>query len=318
MQRRAFFTIACALANCTVVTPIALAQPYPYKPVRILSAEVGGGADLAARVVAQRMAVPLGRQVVVENRPGRLIGDLLVKATPDGYTLLLVSSTILFAPLFGETTYDPAKDFAPISMVATNPNIVVVHASVAASSIKELIALAKARPGQLNYGAAGTGSSIHLAVELFKQMAGVDITRISYKGAGPAVNDLLGGQVQLMFATAGSVMRHVTSGRLRALAVTSAYPSPLAPGLPTVASALPGYEMVAIYALAAPLKTPAAIVRQLNQAVVQSLTDADLKERFLVSGMEAASSSPEVLAARIKSEIATVGKLIKDAGIRAE
>lgn len=316
MQRRAYILLACGLATATSV---AFAQPYPYKPVRILSAEVGGGADMAARVVAQRMAVPLGRQVVVENRPGRLIGDMLVKATPDGYTLLLISSTILFAPLFGETGYDPAKDFAPISMVATNPNIVVVHASVAVTSVKELIALAKARPGQLNYGSAGTGSSIHLAVELFKQMAGVDITRISYKGAGPAVNDLLGGQVQLMFATAGSVMRHVTSGRLRALAVTSAQPSPLAPGLPTVAaSGLPGYEMVAIYALAAPLKTPAAIVKQLNQVVAQSLADAELKERYLISGMEAASSSPDALAARIKSEIATVGKLIKDAGIRAE
>lgn len=296
-----------------------LSQNYPYRPVRILSAEVGGGADYAARVVAQRLAVPLGRQVIVENRPGRLIGDMLARATPDGYTLLLVSSTIMFAPLFEEATYDPVKDFAPVSMVATNPNIVVVHSSVAANSIKELIALAKAKPGQLNYGSGGTGSSIHLAVELFKKMAGVDIVRISYKGAGPALNDLIGGQVQLMFATAGSVMRHVTAGRLRALAVTSAQPSPLAPGLPTVAAAgLPGYEMVAIYALAAPLKTPAAIVKQLNQAVAQSMNDAELKERFMTSGMEATTSSPEALAARIKSEIATVAKLVKDDRVRAQ
>jgi tripartite-type tricarboxylate transporter receptor subunit TctC len=178
------------------------AQPYPYKPIRMLSAEVGGGADLAARVVAQRMAVPLGKQVVVENRPGRLIGEMLAKANPDGYSLLLISSTILFGPLFGETGYDPVKDFAPVSMVATNPNIVVVHSSVAANSLRELIALAKAKPGALNYGSGGTGSSIHLAVELFKQKAGVDITRIAYKGAGPAMNDLLGGQLQLMFANA--------------------------------------------------------------------------------------------------------------------
>ena len=301
------------------MTSSAIAQPYPYKPVRILSAEVGGGADLAARVIAQRMALPLGKQVVVENRPGRLIGDLLVKSTPDGYTLLLVSSTILFAPVLEQTGYDPVKDFAPISLVATNPNIVVVHASVAATSIRELIALAKAKPGVLNYGSGGTGSSIHLAVDLFKQMAGVDITRIAYKGAGPAMNDLLGGQLQLMFATAGSVMRHVNGGRLRALAVTSAQPSALAPGLPTVAAAgLPGYEMVAIYALAAPLKTPAAIVNQLNQVVVQSLHDAELKERFLVSGMEAQSSATGALAARIKGEVATVAKLVKSAGIRAE
>ena len=255
----------------------------------------------------------------MENRPGRLIGEILVKSTPDGYTLILMSSTTMFAPLFGETNFDPVKDFAPISMVATNPNIVVVHSSVAATSIRELIALAKAKPGQLNYGSGGTGSSIHLAVELFKQMAGVDITRIAYKGAGPAMNDLLGGQVQLMFATAGSVMRHVTTGRLRALAVTSARPSPLAPGLPTVAEAgLPGYEMVAVYALAAPLKTPASIIKKLNDTVAQALTDAELKERFLTSGMEAVSSSPDALAARIKSEIATVARLVKDERIRAE
>jgi tripartite-type tricarboxylate transporter receptor subunit TctC len=295
------------------------AQPYPYKPIRMLSAEVGGGADLAARVVAQRMAVPLGKQVVVENRPGRLIGEMLAKANPDGYSLLLISSTILFGPLFGETGYDPVKDFAPVSMVATNPNIVVVHSSVAANSLRELIALAKAKPGALNYGSGGTGSSIHLAVELFKQKAGVDITRIAYKGAGPAMNDLLGGQLQLMFATAGSVMRHVATGRLRALAVTSAQPSPLAPGLPTVAAAgLPGYEMVAIYAVAAPARTPASILKQLNQVIAQSMEDAELKERFLVSGMEAGASSPEVLAARIKTEIATVSQLIKTVGIRAE
>ena len=316
MRRIAFTSIVCSLIFATTA---AFAQPYPYKPVRIFSAEVGGGADLAARVLAQSMSTSMGRQFVVENRPGRLIGEMLVKATPDGYTLLLVSSTILFAPLFGDTNYDPAKDFAPISMVATNPNIVVVHNSVAVTSIRELIALARSKPGQLNYGAAGSGSSIHLAVELFKQMAAVDITRISYKGAGPAMNDLLGGQLQLMFATAGSVMRHVGSGRLRALAVTSAQPSPLAPGLPTVAAAgLPGYEMVAVYALAAPLKTPASVIKQLNDAVAQSLSDAELKERYLVSGMEAAASTPPVLAARIKSEIATVARLIKTAGIRAE
>ena len=318
-SRSAIAFMFFAAAFGTITTSTVVAQPYPYKPIRILSAEVGGGADLAARVIAQRIAVPLGKQVIVENRPGRVIGDLLVKATPDGYTLLLVSSTIMFAPVLEQTTYDATKDFAPISMVATNPNIVVVHASVAATSIKELIALAKAKPGALNYGSGGTGSSIHLAVELFKQMAGVDITRVSYKGAGPALNDLLGGQIQLMFATAGSAIRHVSTGRLRALAVTSAQPSPLAPGLPTVAAAgLPGYEMVAIYAVAAPLKTPPVIVRQLNQAVVQSLADPELKERFLVSGMEAASSTPEALAARIKAEVTTVAKLIKDARIRAE
>ena len=298
---------------------IAFGQNYPYKPVRILSAEAGGGADFVARVVAQRISGSLGRQVIVENRPARLIGDILVKATPDGYTLLLISSTTLFAPLFGETLYDPVKDFAPVTMLATAPNIIVVHPSVPVTSVKELIALAKARPGELNYGSGGTGSSLHLAAELFKRMAGVDITRIAYKGAGPALNDLLGGQVQVVFATAGSVTRHVKSGRLRALAVTSLQPSELAPGLPTVAAAgVPGYEMVAIYALVAPLNTPAPVITQLNQVIVLALSPADLKERFLTAGIETAPSSPEELAARIKSEIAAIGKLVRDQQLRAD
>jgi len=297
----------------------ACGQNYPYKPVRILSAEVGGGADFVARIVAQRISGPLGRQVIVENRPARLIGEIVVKATPDGYTLLLASSTFLFAPFFGETPYDPVKDFAPISMLAKTPNIVVVHPSLPVTSIRELIALARAKPGSLNYASGGTGSSIHLAAELFKQMAGVDITRIAYKGAGPAANDLLGGQVQMMFATAGFVTPHVKSGRLKALAVTSAQPSALAPGLPTVAaSGLPGYSMEAIYALVAPLNTPAPVVRKLNQVIVQALDQTDLKERFLNSGVEADFGTPGELATRIKSEIAAVGKLVKDAGIRAD
>ena len=292
-------------------------QSYPTKPIRVLSAEVGGGADFVARLIAQRISGPLGRQVVVENRPSRLIGEIASKATPDGYTLLLASSTFLFAPLFGETPYDPVKDFSPISMLAKAPNIVVVHPSVPVTSIKELIALAKAKPGALNYGSGGTGSSLHLAAELFKQMAGVNITRIAYKGAGPAMNDLIGGQVQIVFATAGTVSSHVKSGRLRALAVTSLKPSALAPGLPTVAaSGVPGYEIEAIYALEAPTKTPAAIIKQLNQVIVMALNDADLKEKFLNAGIEVASSSPGELAAKIKSEIAKITKLIKDQDIR--
>ena len=306
-------------AGSLVLAGAAIGQNYPYKPVRILSAEAGGGADFVARIVAQRISGPLGRQVVVENRPARLIGEIVAKATPDGYTLLLASSTFLFAPFFGETPYDPVKDFAPISMLAKAPNIIVVHPSVPVASLRELIALAKAKPGALNYGSGGTGSSLHLAAELFNQMAGVDITRIAYKGAGPAMNDLLGGQVQIVFATAGSVSAHVKSGRLKALAVTSPQPSALAPGLPTVAaSGVPGYQMEALYSLVAPLKTPAAIIKQLNQVIVQALDQADLKERFLAAGIEAAPGSPGELAARFKSEIAAVGKLVKGSGMRAD
>ncbi len=296
----------------------ACGQKYPHKPIRILSAEVGGGADFVARIVALQITAPLGRQVIVENRPARLLGEIIVKATPDGYTLLLASSTYFFAPLFGATSYDPLKDLAPISMLAKTPNIIVVHPAVPAASVRELIALARSSPGALNYGSGGNGSSLHLAAELFRQMAGVDITRIAYKGAGPAMNDLLGGQIQIVFATAGSVMRHVTAGRLKALAVTSPRPSVLAPGLPTVAaSGVPGYEMEAVYSLGAPLHTPAPVIKQLNQVIVTALGQAELKERLLGAGVEAESSSPGELAARIKSEIAKAGKLVRDEGIRA-
>lgn len=306
-------------AGLAVLGPgVACGQNYPNKPIRILSAEAGGGADFVARFVAQSVSGPLGRQVVVENRPSRLIGEIAVRATPDGYTLLLASSTFLFAPLFGETHYDPVKDFSPVSMLAKAPNVLVVHPSVPVTSVKELIALAKARPGALNYGSGGTGSSLHLAAELFKQMAGVDLARIAYKGAGPAMNDLIGGQVQIVFATAGSVTAHVRSGRLRALAVTSLEPSALAPGLPTVAaSGVPGYEMEAVYALVAPAKTPVAVIKQLNRVIVLALGQADLKEKFLNAGIEVATSPPGELAAKIRSEIAKIARLIKDQGIRA-
>lgn len=298
---------------------VASGQNYPNKPVRIIGAQPGGGADLVARIIAQGISGPLGQQVIVENRPARLIGEIVAKATPDGYTLLLASSTFLFAPLFEETKYDAAKDFSPISLLAKAPNVIVVHPSLPVKSVKELIALAKGKPGVLNYGSGGTGSSLHLAAELFKQMAGVDITRISYKGTGPAIIDLLGGQVHTVFGTAQSVMPHISSGRLRALAVSSLQPSVLTPGLPTVAaSGVPGYEMEAIYAVVAPANTPAPIVKQLNQVIVRFLGQPSLKERFLNTGIEAVPSSPEELATKMKSEIAKIGKLIKDAGIKTE
>ena len=318
MQNRPLCVRVIAACLMLLTCGMACGQNYPAKPIRILSAEVGGGADFVARLVAQRITGILGRQVIVENRPARLIGEIVMKATPDGYTLLLASSTFMFAPLFGETPYDPVKDFAPVTMLAKSPNVIVVHPAVQAATVRELIALATAKPGVLNYGSGGTGSSLHLAAELFRQMAGVDITRIAYKGAGPALNDLLGGQVQIVFATAGSVASHVKSGRLKALAVTSAKPSALAPGLPTVAAAgVPGYEVEAIYALAAPAQTPAAIIRQLNQTIAPVLEQADLKEKFLLTGIEADASTPAQLADRIKSEIAKVRKLVEAQGLRA-
>ena len=211
------------------------------------------------------------------------------------------------------------RDFAPITWAAKSPNVLVVHPSLPVKSVSELISYARARPGELNYGSGGSGSSTHLSVELLKSMTGINVVRVPFKGNGPAVNALFAGEVHMMIATAGSVAPHLKSNRLRALAVTSPQPSPLAPGLPAMAaSGLPGYESMQIYGVFAPSKVPAAIVKRLNEEMVRVLGRADIKEKFLASGVEPVGSTPQQLAATIKSEIVRIGKVIKDAGIRGE
>ena len=275
-----------------------------------------------SRLIAQGLTVSLGQQVVVENRggaSGAIAAQAVAKAPADGYTLLFYSNGIWTLPLLRDVPYDPVKDFAPLTLVAISPNMIVVHPSLPVRSVKQLIALAKARPGELNYSMGGTGTTPHLAAELFKSMAGVDIVRINYKGAGPALNELIGGQVQLTFATTASGMPHVKSGRLKALAVTSAEPSALVPGLPTVAaSGLPGYESGANYVMFAPAHTPLTIINRLNQETLRVLQQAEVKQMFLNYGVEAEGSSPEDLAMTVKSEIARLGKIIKDTGLRGE
>ena len=298
---------------------VASGQDYPNKPIRIVTTTAGGGNDFAARLIAQGLTVNLGQQVIVDNRSSTVVpGDLVAKAPPDGYTLLVAGGTFSIGPLLQKAPYDPVKDFAALTLAARAPLVVVVHPSSTAKSIKELIALAKANPGGLNYGTPGIGSSAHLSAELFKAMAGVNIVHIPYKGAGPATNDLLGGQVQLAFGNATSVTPHVKSGRLRALAVTTAEPSMLYPALPTVAASLPGYESASLVGIFVPAKTPAALVNRLNREIVRILNQADVKEKFFNSGVEVVGSSPAEFAATIKSEIARMGKVIKDVGIRAE
>ena len=296
-------------------------QDYPAKTIRIVTAEPGGGNDFVARLITQGIAGTLGQQVIVENRAGGTIASEIVsKAAPDGYTLLFYSGSIWIVPfLRGTTPFDATRDFAPITLTATSPNVLVVHPSVPVRTVKDLISLAKTRPGVLNYAAGSVGSAVHLAAELFNSMAGVDIVRIPYKGSGPAVIGLLSGQVELIFATPGSVASHIKSGKLRALAVTSARPSALFPGLVTVAaSGLAGYEMVSIYGAFAPVKTPPPVVNRLNQEIARTLGRPDVKEKFLVSGVEAAASSPDEFVAIIKADMAKWGKVIKDAGIKGE
>ena len=300
----------------------ACAQTYPTKPIRIVTSEPGGGNDFTARTIGQAIGARLGQPWIIDNRGGAggaIAAEIVARAPPDGYTLLVYASNIWMIPLLrANVPYDPVRDFAPITWAARSPNTVVVHPSLPVKSMKELIALAKSRPGQLSYGSGGTGATSHLSAELFKSMAKVDILRIPYKSNVPALNDLMGGQVQLMFSTASSVTPHVRSGRLRGLAVTSAEPSPLAPGLPTVAAAagLPGYESISIYGVFVPAKTPDAIVRQLNQAVVAVLNQPDVRERFFNTGVETVGSTPEQFAGVIRADIARMAKVIKEAGIR--
>jgi tripartite-type tricarboxylate transporter receptor subunit TctC len=308
---------AMTASTLCLASGMAVGQNYPTRPVRIIAAEPGGGADFVARLTSTSISPSLGQPVIVENRPAALNGELVSRAIPDGYTLLLASSTFIYAPLFEKTNYDTLKDFAPISMLAKAPNVVVVHPSVPVNSVKELVALAKAKPGVLNYSSGGTGSSLHLAAELFKQLAHVDIVRVAYKGAGPAMTALLGGEVQVMFATAATVAPNLKSGKLKALAVTGSQPSPLAPGLPTVsASGVPGYQMEALYALVAPLKTQPAVIQRLNSTMLRVLSEPDVKQKFLSSGVEASPSTPKELGNILKNEIAKVGKLIRDTGMK--
>lgn len=310
------------LALTVPVSGLTYGQDFPAKPVRIITADVGSTNDLVARLIAQELIAPLGQQVVVENRgggSGAVAAQTVAKAGPDGHTILLYSSALWIGPLIQDAPWDPLRDFTPITLAASSPNVLAVHPSLPAKSVKELIALARARPGELNYASSSIGSSNHLGAELFKSMARVNIVRINYKGGGGALNAVIGGQVHLMFVTAGLTTPHFKAGRLRALAICSLEPSALGPGLPTVAaSGLPGFESGSIYGMFAPAKTPAPLVSRLNQEIVRALGKPEVKERFFNLGIETIGNTPEQFAAAIKSDLASMGKLIKDAGIRPE
>ncbi|MBI4191678.1 MAG: tripartite tricarboxylate transporter substrate binding protein [Betaproteobacteria bacterium] len=293
-------------------------QDYPNKPIRIITSNPGGSPDFVSRLIAQGISGSLGQQVIVENRPSALIGETVAKAPPDGYTLLVGSPSLWVLPLIRKTSYDPVGDFSPISSIASTPLILVVHPSVPVKSVKELIALAKARPGELNYASTSPGSANRLAAESFKSMAGVNIVNISYKGSGVAAIGLISGEVQMMLDTGASLTPHIKSGKLRALAVTSAKPSALFPGLPTVAETLPGYEEGTSSVIFAPGRPPVTIITRLNQEIVRFLNTADAKERLFNAGVEVVGSSPEELAALMKFDIARLGKVIKDAGIKID
>ena len=311
------------VAMTTLGAGMISAQNYPTRPIRMIAPEPGGGNEVAGRIVAQGLSGRLGQQVIIDNRGaagGTIAAGIVTKAAPDGYTLLVYGSTIWLAPFLRKNVaYDPLKDFTPIALAAQAPFFIFVHASVPAKSVKELIALAKARPGELNYGSAGAGAATHLAAELFKSMAGVNFTRIAYKGSGPAANALAGGEVQLMFGSASLGMAQVKAGRLRVLAVTTAKPSALAPGLPTVASSgLPGYEVGSMVGIFGPARMPKPLVNRLSQEIGEVLKQPEVKEKFLSLAIEAVGTTPEQFTAILKADMAKWGKVIKDAGIVEE
>lgn len=321
VSKNLFVAVICTASLLVLGIGTVSAQDYPTKPIRIVTAGIGGGNDVGARIIAQGLSSRLGQQMIVDNRAGGFtMGQAVFKAPPDGHTLLYYSATFWTGPLLQKGAgYDVEKDFIPIALTAHAPNILVVTPSLPVRSVQELIAYAKAHPGELNFSSGSPGTSSHIGGELFASMAGIKIVGIRYKSAGQEMTDLLGGHVQMSFGSAGSLMPHVSSGQLRALAVASAQPSALVPGLPTVAATgLPGFENGTTYGMWAPAKTPDAVIRRLNKEIVQYLKTPEAREIFLKNGMETLGSTPEEFAAAIKNDIAILTKLIKEVGIKAD
>jgi tripartite-type tricarboxylate transporter receptor subunit TctC len=323
MKKRGPISFCCGLA-LAMACASAFAQPYPSRPVRlIVPFPPGGGTDAMARVVAPRLSEFLGQQVVPENRGGagaNIGAELAAKAAPDGYTLMLATITnAIGASLYSKLNYDLVRDFATITQLATTPHILVVHPSVPVKSVKEFVALAKARPGELAYSSSGSGSAAHLAGELFNSLAGVRTTHIPYKGGGPSMIALVGGEVSLAFATMPSAIGHVRSGRLRGIAVTTDRRSPSTPELPTIAeTGVAGYEAGSWYGLSAPAGTPREIVARLHAETIKLVGLADVKDRLFAAGFEIVTSTPEQFAAFTRNEIQKWAKIVKSAGLRVD
>ena len=316
-------TIA-ALVLLLAAWSAGFAQPYPSRPIRcIVASPPGGPADIVARLIGPKLTEAWGQPVVIDNRAGAtgIIGtEMAARAAPDGYTIAVIGAGLATNRiLYQRVQYDPVRDFAPITQAISVPNILVVHPAVPATSVHELIQLAKAKSGELRFASAGIGATGHLAAELLNSMAGVKMTHVPYKGGAPALVDLLGGQVEVLFSLAIAAMPHVKGGRLRALAVTSDRRSAVAPEIPTIAeSGFPGYEVTGWFGVLAPAATPRAIVGKLNIAIVDILSSRDVRERLVSQGADSAPGTPERFAAHIKSESLKWARFIKEAGIRAD
>jgi tripartite-type tricarboxylate transporter receptor subunit TctC len=316
--------IAIAPLLAAVYPGLTQAQQFPTRPIRLISPyPPGGGNDVLARLIADKMGDLLGQRVIVDNRAGAntIVGtDIVAKSAPDGHTIVLVPNSFVTNPgFYARLPYDTTRDFAPVALVALSPQMLVVHPSVAATTVKELIALAKAKPGFYSYGSSGNGSVGHLAMALFDAMAGVKMEHIAYKGTAPAVTELLGGQIPLMMSSMLSVLPHVKAGKLRLLAVTTAKRSPALPDAPTIAEAgVPGYEATLWYGLVAVAHTPEPILETLSNAIEKILRDPDIVEKLARQGVEPYYYGPRQFAARVREEIPKWAKVIKDTGIRIE
>ena len=317
-------TTTARAAALMLVSSIAFAQDYPAKPIRILIGfSPGGGADIVTRIIAPAMSESLAQQVLVDNRPGAngiIAAELAAKAPPDGYTLLTAPGNYAFAPaLVAKLPFNMATAFAAVGQMVDSPLVVVVHPSLPVRSVKELIAVAKSRPGDLSYASGGVGGSAHLATELFRAAAKVNLVHVPYKGTGAAMNDLVAGHVPVCFCTLPSALPHAKTGRLRALAVTTPKRSATAPDLPTVAEAgVPGYEMSQWYGLLAPAATPAPVIDKLNAEMRKALRRPQVRSQLLAAGGDATESSPQEFAAFFASEIARWTRVVQSAGLRAE
>jgi len=315
--------LLCLAALCALAPVTASAQNYPSKPIRfIVGFPPGGTNDIVARIFAPKLAEGLGQQVVVDNRGGAntaIASELFVRTPPDGYTIMLNGPGHSTNPSLIKLNFDSINDFTFVTLVAESQNMLVTHPSLPVKSVRELIAFSKKRPGEINYGSSGIGTTVHLSAELFKYMTGVKWVHIAYKGGGPGLTGLLSGEVSLYFGNVPTVINQVRRGKLRALAVSGPRPSSAAPGIPTIAqSGVPGYEVTSWYGLSLPAKTPQPIVDRMSKEAVRALNDPGLRKRLTELGAEAVGNTPEQYAAFIRSEIDKWAKVIKAAGIKAQ
>jgi len=313
------------LAIALIVPLAAAAQPYPSKPIRfVVPYPAGGPLDTVARIVGERVSESVGEPVIVENKAGaggNIGADLVAKSAPDGYTILMgaVATHAINPSLYASMPYDARKDFIPVTQIASTPNVLVVNPALPVHDVAEFVAYAKAHPGQLNFGSGSTGSAGHLAGELFKATAGVEMTHVPYKGAAPAMTDLIGGRIQLMFDNLASSLVQIKAGKVRALAVTTAKRTELAPYLPTIAeSGLPGFDINTWFGLFVPARTPPAIVQRLHDEFVKALETPEVRARMLALGAEPVGSTPAQFAQYVQSEAAKYAKLVKASGARVD